>query len=529
MNIILILLKFLFLSINTNILCEKIKLKSFKVKSNHLIYFNNFIFNNYSSENPIKQGLNYSLKFSPSKKLKKQFNSGNYSLQFYLILIKSKINIQKLKNLCNSNLDENYLKKISFLKSYNLTEMFESNLNITNEIIDGKILYEKGVFKTIFLYCKGKIDDNNKYKEIDQRGKDYIYIKQSYINYYNTDSYESSENFYRINLYILITIYYVIVSIYWIYKCIINYDNFNLIKGIFSLIIPLIIFENIFRLQFYRILKNDGEYILSIKSLEIIFRILKNVLIRIIIYLILSGYIFKNKMKIIFNNILEYITIIVIYFFFDILYEISLVKYESDFLYQNFGFYSFMSIILLLINIYIWLFSYINNIKILLKGFEKKNFHLNIKFLNIIQFMIIILEYICYIYFLLSLFVLSLTNSFAKVYFKWMEDLTEKFIGMFIFLTLSVNLWSKFDNVKDYVFAIELNENKNFFGKIENIIANAKKKRKEKNNNKNNNIVNNKINMIKEVDETENEIEKSKENASVKLHDDTNNDESDTK
>ena len=72
MNIILILLKFLFLSINTNILCEKIKLKSFKVKSNHLIYFNNFIFNNYSSENPIKQGLNYSLKFSPSKTLQQR-------------------------------------------------------------------------------------------------------------------------------------------------------------------------------------------------------------------------------------------------------------------------------------------------------------------------------------------------------------------------------------------------------------------------------------------------------------------------
>ena len=528
MNNLLILIKIFVLSFDAKILCEKIKLNSFKVKSNHLLYFNKFIFNNYSSENPIKQGFNYSLKFSPSKKLKKHFDSEDFSLQFYIILIKSKINIQKLKNLCSSNLEENYLKKISFIKSYNLTEMFDLNLEITDEIKDGKILYEKGVFKTIFLYCKGKIN-NNKYKEIDSKGKDFIYIKQSYINYYNTDSYESAENFYRINLYILILIYYILVSIYFIYKCVINYDNLNIIKGIFSLTIPLIILEHIFRIQFYRILKKDGEYILSLKTLEIIFRILKNVLIRVIIYIILSGYIFNNKIKIIFKNLLEYIIIIVIYFLFAVLYEIGLVKYESDFIYHSFGFYSFISIIILSINIYIWLFSYNSNIKILLKDFEKKNFHLNIKFLNIIQNMIIILEYICYIYFLLSLFVFSLTNSFAKVYFKWMEDLCEQFIGMFIFVTLAVNLWDKFDNVKDYVFAIELDNKNRFFRRIEKMIGNNlnKKKKEKKDNNKNN--VNNKIKMIKEVDETDNEIE-NKGNVSEKLDDDnTNNDVNDTK
>lgn len=522
MNNLLILIK-LFLSFYSKILCEKIKLNSFKVKSNHLIYFNKFIFNNYSNENFIKQGLNYSLKFSPSKKLKKQFDSEDFSLQFYIILIKSKINIQKLKNLCFSNLEENYLKKISFIKSYNLTEMFELNLEITDEILDGKILYEKGVFKTIFLYCKGKIN-NNKFKEIDSKGKDFIYIKQSYINYYNTDSYESAENFYRINLYILIIIYYILVSIYYIYKCIINYDNLNIIKGIFSLTIPLIILEHIFRIQFYRILKKDGEYVFSLKTMEIIFRILKNVLIRVVIYIILSGYIFNNKLKIIFNNLIEYFIIIFIYFFFAVLYEIGLVKYESDFIYHSFGFYSFISIIILSINIYIWLFSYNNKINILLKDFEKKNFHLNIKFLKIIQNMIIILEYICYIYFLLSLFVFSLTNSFAKVYFKWMEDLCEQFIGMFIFLTIAVNLWDKFDNVKDYVFAIELeNKKNNFFKKMIGNKLNRKKKEKNENN------VKNKIKMIKEVDETENEIE-NKGNVSEKLDDDnTNNDVNDTK
>jgi hypothetical protein len=164
-----------------------------------------------------------------------------------------------------------------------------------------------------------------------------------------------------------------------------------------------------------------------------------------------------------------------------------------------------------------------------LKDFEKKNFHLNIKFLNIIQNMIIILEYICYIYFLLSLFVFSLTNSFAKVYFKWMEDLCEQFIGMFIFVTLAVNLWDKFDNVKDYVFAIELDNKNRFFRRIEKMIGNNlnKKKKEKKDNNKNN--VNNKIKMIKEVDETDNEIE-NKGNVSEKLDDDnTNNDVNDTK
>ena len=138
--------------------------------------------------------------------------------------------------------------------------------------------------------------------------------------------------------------------------------------------------------------------------------------------------------------------------------------------------------------------------------------------------MIIILEYICYVYFLLSLFVFSLTNSFAKVYFKWMEDLCEKFIGMFIFLTIAVNLWDKFDNVKDYVFAIELeNKKNNFFKKMIGNKLNRKKKEKNENN------VKNKIKMIKEVDETENEIE-NKGNVSEKLDDDnTNNDVNDTK
>ena len=193
MNNLLILIKLLVLSFYAKILCEKIKLNSFEVKSNHLLYFNKFIFNNYSSENPIKQGFNYSLKFSPSKKLKKHFDSEDFSLQFYIILIKSKINIQKLKNLCSSNLEENYLKKISFIKSYNLTEMFELNLEITDEILDGKILYEKGVFKTIFLYCKGKIN-NNKYKNDSSEMNININSKPKYIYEYNIGNIEFGIN-----------------------------------------------------------------------------------------------------------------------------------------------------------------------------------------------------------------------------------------------------------------------------------------------------------------------------------------------
>ena len=105
-----------------------------------------------------------------------------------------------------------------------------------------------------------------------------------------------------------------------------------------------------------------------------------------------------------------------------------------------------------------------------------------------------------------------------------MEDLCEKFIGMFIFLTIAVNLWDKFDNVKDYVFAIELeNKKNNIFKKMIGNKLNRKKKEKNENN------VNNKIKIIKEVNETENEIE-NKGNVSEKLDDDnTNNDVNKTK
>ena len=466
------MLKFLFFIIFLLIKSEKIELDDFKLESNQLYSLAKFTYNNYTRKGPVKQGFDFHIK--SNKTLNQKFKNINQTIliNFYFILSDPSLSIQNEDRFCRFGLigkEENNDNKISFLKKYlifnnsNLTN--NDNISINNESSDIQylekgineqfIFNEIGVKEFYFYYCFLIQEENEeKMKKI----KSNLYLNGE-INIFNTGTFESAENFYRTYLYILITCYYGCFSLYWIIKTLGNLSKLNISMTIFSLIIPFVLLENIMKLEFYKQLGDSGKYNYTFKIMEVIFRFIKELGFRIIYFFIANGFQTLNK----FPNkkdTQEFLILILIFLFSFTSYEASLIKYESDFIVHPLAFLIITTIIIILVNIYIWFIYMYRRIKIYERNFRDKNFIKNAKILNQYSFCL----FACFIAFIIYVVIFSITiilsNSFNKVYFKWVGDLADMTISIFFFSTICLNLWEE-RQLHNFVYDRELNDSNN--------------------------------------------------------------------
>ena len=414
------------------ILSENITFSSYKLQSNKLKYFHSFIYNNYSKNNgPIKQGFNYSLDL-PNLNIKDEYLIS----KIYIILSESNFNIK------SKIIDEFCLDGIEILKNLNIKTyekiLFYDYIDLKNNnkernniyLKDGNTFYLKGIAKAYLLYCNYKLKNKQYIKESSS-----ISISGS-IWFYNTNSFDSAENFYRVTLYSLLTFYYFSWSIFWIIKMVLNHEKINLLMTLFSINIPLILLENIMRLEFFVSLSNNGKYSFSFKTAEIFFRLIKNSLIRIIFYIITTGFIVLNKFKFDLKKMGLFALAFILYFFFAVGYEISLVSYESDFINHHLGFFPLFSFFLLGINAYLWYYLiYIPLIDLSIK-YEKQNLQKAKNIIDTISYSLYIILIICFTYSIMLIFSQILSGTMAICYIKWITDLLEQSISLGLFTIL---------------------------------------------------------------------------------------------
>ena len=476
------MLGFLLLILNAlNIVkSEKIQLDNFKLESNNLYSLAKFTYNNYSRNNPIKQGFDFYLKTNNSLSKKYQKENKTLLVYFYFILSEPSLSIKNNERFCRFGLtgkDENDDEKISFIKKYHIhnnnnntsdekentnktqnetTNINENNLEYLENGIKEEFLFDEiGVKEFYMYYCfltEGEKDE--KMKKINS----ILYLNGD-INIFNTGTFESAENFYRTYLYILITCYYACFSLYWIIKTIGNLSKLNISMTIFSIIIPFVLLENIMKLEFYSQLSSTGMYDYTFKIMEVIFRFVKEIGFRIIYFFIANGLQTLNK----FPNkrdTQEFLVLLLIYLFSFTAYEASLIKYESDFIVHPLVFLIVTTIVIIIVNIYIWFIYMYRRIKIYERNFRDKNFKKNAKILNQYSFCL----FACFIAFIVYVTIFSITvilsNSFNKVYFKWVGDLADMAISIFFFTTICLNLWEERE-LQNFNLVNELNESNN--------------------------------------------------------------------
>lgn len=452
---------------------EKIELENFKLESNELYPLVKFTYNNYSRDSPIKQGFDFKLKTNNTKD--KEFQINNKTLiNFYFILSEPSLSIKNNERFCKYGITGKWDTnddKISFLKKYYIfndtifdNENNNQKENLTNNettnnyeylengISEEFLFYEKGVKEVYFYYCFLQEEEKeDKMEKIDSN----LFLSGE-INLFNTGTFESAENFYRTYLYVLITCYYGCFSLYWIIKTLNNLSKINISMTIFSIIIPFVLLENIMRLEFYRTLGSSGTYNYAFKIMEVIFRFVKEVGIRVIYFFIANGFQTLNK----FPNkkdTQEFLVLLLIYLFSFTAYESSLIRYESDFINHPLAFLIITTFIIILVNIYMWFVYMYRRIKIYERNFRDKKFIKNAKILNQYSFCL----FACFIAFIVYITIFSITvilsDSFNKVYFKWVGDLADRAMSIFFFTTLCLNLWEERE-LLNFMYEKELNE-----------------------------------------------------------------------
>lgn len=415
----------------TFVICERIIVDNIEVKPNKVFKFHKFTYNNYSSKGPVNQGFNSSLS------LIKTSNETYSSLFFFILATPSyKPNITFL---CN-NTDEPKKTNELYL---NIIKNISNNKLVFIE--DDALIYEEGVFKTFFVFCSNNINDRIKVNGT--------------IWYFNTNSFSSAENFYQVQLYLILTFYYVVFTLIWVVKMILNYNKITLVLTLFSIMIPFVIIENVMRLEFFSSLKNLGIYSQLFKIIEYSFRIIKNILLRIIYFLISIGWDKHYKPKENMKELIIFTITLAAYTISSIGYEIFLVIYETNYTHP-FGYLLFSSFLLIMCNIYIWYYMYERLLK-LGKEYESKGFENAKLVMNNFAYVIKIVFVIAIVHSVLFLFEKLMSNHFIVVFIKWVVDLLEQSISIVMFTSMVILLWKK--NAlerKGYVFDPELNKSK---------------------------------------------------------------------
>jgi len=111
-----------------------------------------------------------------------------------------------------------------------------------------------------------------------------------YVSFFNADGFLSGDSFYGIQLYLFLCLVYFVFGLFWFYKFIIYYSELNLYQKLISVIIPVIIFECLNNLQINTEINNNGSVGKIFIVLSIMSSLVKNTLIRVILYGLSIGF-----------------------------------------------------------------------------------------------------------------------------------------------------------------------------------------------------------------------------------------------
>lgn len=166
-----------------------------------------------------------------------------------------------------------------------------SNRHNTYNFTLSKNVSDEGVFYAFIMICSLNTDIQNKTANSSDNAvnsnKGYL---TGYVSFFNADGYLSGDSFYAIQLYLFLCLVYFVFGLFWFYKFIIYYSELNLYQKLISVIIPVIIFECLINLQIYTEINNTGTGGKIFIVLSILSSLVKNTLIRIILYGLSIGF-----------------------------------------------------------------------------------------------------------------------------------------------------------------------------------------------------------------------------------------------
>jgi hypothetical protein len=167
-----------------------------------------------------------------------------------------------------------YYKDIDLLLNSSQT-FFEEN----------KVFQTEGIFYLIFLACSpfSKLKD-----DISPNLK-----LSGFISFFNSYGYLSADEFYTIDIYLFLSLFYFIISLYWVYTLIVNNNQFNFYTKIISITLPVVILEKMMNLQVYSELNRIGELNSTFEWIFILCNVVKNILLRIFFFIAAMGYKFN--------------------------------------------------------------------------------------------------------------------------------------------------------------------------------------------------------------------------------------------
>ncbi len=191
--------------------------------------------------------------------------------------------------ICDTNYEKelNLTKEDKFLKTHSIYyKDIDLLLNSSQTFFEeNKVFQTEGIFYLIFLACSplSKLKD-----DISPNLK-----LSGFISFFNSYGYLSADEFYTIDIYLFLSLFYFIISLYWVYSLIVNNNKFNFYTKIISIILPVVILEKMMNLQVYSELNRIGELNSTFEWIFILCNVIKNILLRIFFFISAMGYKFN--------------------------------------------------------------------------------------------------------------------------------------------------------------------------------------------------------------------------------------------
>jgi len=254
-------------------------------------------------------------------------------------------------------------------------------------------------------------------------------------------------------MYVFLCLVYFIFGLFWFYKFIIYYAGLSLYQKLVSVIIPVIIFECLIELQIYTEINNSG----SVGKIFIIFSIIsllvKNIIIRIIMYGLSIGYLTITRV-LSKKKLVKFGILLIGYVVFETTFQILYESYKSNLI--SFAYILLSSFFLLSINAWIFYKIY----KGIRHYFEYGTFHedvLNASLYGSLK-KIMLISAISMCVWLIFEFSFSVTNNDTFWYAQWLGNYFLEIIYVFFYLTIFVVLIPKLETQKEFGYQVEIDE-----------------------------------------------------------------------
>ncbi len=226
--------------------------------------------------------------------------------------------------ICDANYEnsQNFTKEKTLLRSHStyfkdiILPTNSSQLNISENFN----FETEGTYYLLFLVCSPLKVQEETYSSIKLTG---------YISFFNSFGYLSADEFYTVDIYLFLSLFYFITGLYWVYRLIVNNNGLNFYTKTITILLPIVILEKMMRLQIFSELNKIGELNSAFEWIFLICNLAKNILLRVFFFAIALGYKFNvvNYQQISKKKIFNYSWIMLWYCISLIVYLIIDSKY----------------------------------------------------------------------------------------------------------------------------------------------------------------------------------------------------------